>query len=124
MALMSLAHLSILAQVPVTDPVIGQWRGLSVCQIKSSPCSDEEVVYHIAAGATSDTYTVQMNKIVDGKEEEMGALTCILNKSTMELSDNLNPDASWTFSVGKRVMRGTLIYRERLYRIIRVKRVR
>jgi hypothetical protein len=56
--------------------VIGDWRGSSICLVKPSACHDEEALYHVKAGATPDTPSMQADKIVDGKPEEMGTANC------------------------------------------------
>src|ERR1700694_92994 len=75
-----LFSLSGLKPVPVRqdlaqqDSLIGNWKGTSLCQVKNSPCHDEIAAYHISPGNGANTYQFQMNKIVDGKELEMGAM--------------------------------------------------
>jgi hypothetical protein len=55
--------------------LVGDWSGESLCADKKRfpACNDEQVVYHIVlAAGKSDTVTVTMDKIVDGKTETMG----------------------------------------------------
>ena len=55
------------------EQVAGVWRGHSVCTVKSSPCHDEVNVYRVSAVAGKpEAYLVAADKIVDGKEVEMG----------------------------------------------------
>jgi hypothetical protein len=58
---------------------VGTWRGTSLCLVKPSACNDETVVYHVtrAAGALE----IQADKIVDGKEVNMGTLSCTWDRS-------------------------------------------
>jgi hypothetical protein len=56
------------------DNVTGTWHGSSRCLVTPSACHNEEVVYHFAPIAGG--WSVNANKIVDGKEEPMGELTC------------------------------------------------
>jgi len=53
------------------DPIAGTWKGTSLCQVKDSPCHDEIAIYH-AVKAEGNNYRFQMNKMVNGKEVEMG----------------------------------------------------
>jgi len=62
------------------DNIEGIWKGTSLCQVKSSPCHDENVVYHISRATNGKTYTIQMNKIVNGAEEEMGASDAVYDE--------------------------------------------
>jgi hypothetical protein len=55
-----------------TNPLIGTWRGTSLCTPVRPACHDEIAVYHIAPSAKPDTIAMTMNKVVDGKEVEMG----------------------------------------------------
>lgn len=98
--------------------VTGTWKGTSLCQVKSSPCNDEVVVYHITKDSTG--YIMQMNKIVGGVEEEMGALNCKLQGDSVLYAESYN--AMWTFSFNDSLMNGKLIYKDQLYRIITAKK--
>ena len=101
--------------------VIGTWKGSSICQIKNSPCHDETVVYHIYKINSADSFNINANKIVNGVEEEMGILPCILNRKTNQLGSTAY--GTWTFNniVGDKI-EGTLYVRGELYRIIKLKR--
>src|SRR5512142_23836 len=55
----------------------GVWKGTSVCLQGKPVCKDEVVVYHIAAVPTRPGhYAMLANKLVEGREEAMGALDC------------------------------------------------
>jgi hypothetical protein len=56
--------------------VVGDWRGSSICRVKPSACHDEEALYHVKAGAKPGTFSMQADKIVDGKPVEMGTSDC------------------------------------------------
>lgn len=58
----------------------GVWKGTSLCQVKNSPCQDEIIVYHISKGSTGKSYDVIANKIVNGKEENMGTIPFYLRR--------------------------------------------
>jgi hypothetical protein len=55
--------------------VLGDWRGSSICLVKPSACHDEEALYHVR-GAAAGKLSMQADKIVDGKPEEMGTADC------------------------------------------------
>jgi len=105
-------------KVSVDSTLIGVWKGTSICQIKNSPCHDENVVYHISKVHGIDTFKIVATKIVDGKEEEMGTLGFKFNKKTNQL---ISTDYGlWTLNLKGNKLDGTLIVRGDLYRIIKV----
>jgi hypothetical protein len=95
----------------------GVWQGTSICQVKNSPCHDEVVVYYITKGATDSSFNVVANKIVNGKEEDMGELHFIFDSKRSQLRST-DYNAAWTFTIDKNKMNGTLFVRNALYRII------
>jgi len=99
----------------------GTWRGASLCQVKNSPCHDEVVVYHISRDSTGVGYEMIANKIVDGKEEYMGtiAFTYVEARGSY-ISVDQERDARWEYKISGKSMKGTLLYRGVLYRIIEV----
>jgi hypothetical protein len=101
-------------------PFEGIWRGTSICQVKNSPCHDETVVYHVSK-SNSNTYTVQANKMVNNKEEEMGTLNFIYSPAnqTYLCKDSVR-NALWSFKIKESKLEGTLMVRGELYRIINV----
>jgi hypothetical protein len=55
--------------------LVGNWTGESICANKEKfpACKDEHVVYHVTVTPNkTDTVTIKMDKIVDGKPEFMG----------------------------------------------------
>ena len=58
--------------------LIGTWRGTSTCtdRVAAPACHDEVVVYRITPVKGSDSLSMDALKIVNGKEEEMGVLSC------------------------------------------------
>jgi hypothetical protein len=66
-------------------PLLGDWRGSSICLVKASACHDEEALYRVKAGAKPDTFSMQADKIVDGKPEEMGTADCSYDRTKMFL---------------------------------------
>ena len=105
---------------PSVDSLLtGVWQGTSICQVKNSPCHDEIVVYHISRSTKPNTFVILMNKIVKNKEEEMGTLTCRLNRKTNELTSK-EYNAVWTFLLSDRKLSGSLYVHNALYRVIEV----
>ena len=101
----------------------GIWKGTSLCQVKNSPCHDEIVVYHISKDSTGRSYEMIANKIVDGKEEYMGTLLFTYNdKQKVFVSVDSVRNARWEFRISGGAMKGTLIYKGDLFRIIDVKK--
>src|ERR1700751_6112339 len=97
----------------------GIWHGTSICQVKSSPCHDETVVCHASRSNSPNTYSVLMNKIVNGKEEEMGTLIFIYNPADQTYtSKDTARNAVWSFKIKENKIEGTLLFRGELFRII------
>jgi len=87
------------------DEAVGTWKGASRCLVKPSPCHDEIVVYHIQA-ASGDSLVMQANKIVDGKEEDMGSLNCRLAEHTLSCEF---ARGVWRYQIAGPAMNGTLV---------------
>jgi len=101
----------------------GIWKGTSICQIKNSPCHDEIVVYHISKDSTGKSYEVIANKIVDGKEEYMGTIPFTYDdKQKVFVSVDSVRNARWEFKITGSAMKGTLMYKGDLYRVVDVKK--
>lgn len=52
-------------------PLIGTWKGDSICQVKNSPCHDEKAIYKIVKSQEAGKFTIDLGKIVDGQPESM-----------------------------------------------------
>jgi len=102
--------------------ITGTWKGTSICQVKNSPCHDETVVCHISR-ASSDSFHFMMNKMVNGKEEDMGMLTCVLERSSGQIRSTASKGL-WTFSIKNGAMDGRLIYEDKLYRVLRMEKIK
>ena len=103
------------------DNIVGTWKGTSICQVKDSPCHDEIAIYH-AVKAEGNTYRFQMNKMVNGKEVEMGETMFTYDKNSKTL-DGVTTSAKrkgiWHFVVKDDTMLGTLtVDNNVLYRVI------
>jgi hypothetical protein len=101
----------------------GNWKGTSLCQIKSSPCHDETVIYHISKGKGNNSYTVNASKIIDGKEDEMGVLyfTYDPKQSIFYLNDT-DRQVKWEFKLNDNKMHGTLTSKGKLFRVVELKK--
>jgi hypothetical protein len=105
------------------DPIAGTWKGTSICQVKDSPCHDEIAVYHATKIAGQKSYKFQMNKMVNGKEEEMGPLVFSYDDTSKTLTAvneaGNGAKGFWKFVVKDKTMHGTLtINGNTLYRVI------
>jgi hypothetical protein len=102
--------------------IAGVWKGTSLCQQKNSPCKDETVVYHISKGKADNAYIITANKIVNGKEEEMGTLDFVYDGTKQTLTcrrtDRQNRIDVWEFVINNNKMSGTLMVESGLYRKI------
>ena len=90
------------AQSPSRQPAattpVGTWRGTSVCLVRPSACNDEIVVYQIARTKTADSLTMDARKIVNGEEQDMGALTCHFTPPSGPVTCAM-PQGTWQFRV-------------------------
>ena len=102
---------------------LGTWKGTSICQVKSSPCHDEIAAYYLKKGNKEGIYSMQMNKIVNGVEEEMGVIEYTYDAVANTLTNrDEKRDATWKFIIKGKTMDGTLYYKGQLYRIITLKK--
>lgn len=102
--------------VKIDTLLIGTWHGTSICQIKNSPCHDENVVYHISKNSGVGTFYINASKIVNGMEEQMGILPFVYNRKTNQLTSTAY--GIWTFNIKGVKLEGTLLVRGDLYRNI------
>jgi len=103
-------------KVKMDTLLMGTWRGTSVCQLKNSPCHDENVVYHISKKSGVDTFYVNASKIVNGVEEGMGILPFLYNEKKNQFISTAY--GIWTFNIEGTRLEGTLFVRGDLYRKI------
>lgn len=101
----------------------GVWKGTSICQVKNSPCHDEIVIYYISKDSAGRSYKMTANKVVNGKEEDMGTLPFTYDeKQKVFVCVDSARSARWEFKVTGNTMKGTLMYKGDLYRIVDVKK--
>ena len=87
-------------------------------------CNDEIVVYHISAGADPDTFVVVANKVVGGREQEMGTLQCQLQGPNHRLACKFDK-GTFSYEIDGDRMHGTLDLSDGTrYREIEVERAR
>ena len=111
-----------LAQHPVESQLFGDWRGESICQVKNSPCHDEEVVYHISKGKQHGTVVVSADKIVNGKPVSMGSGDYRYDEPTGTLTNGAG-GRIWKLIVGGKTMAGTLTLPDKtIYRRVTLKK--
>jgi hypothetical protein len=103
----------------------GDWRGMSICQVKPSACNDEDSLYHFRPVANrKDAFELQADKIVDGKPVTMGNLSCSFNGSGQLSCPVAGSGASLVFEVKGAEMEGTMKLQDgTLWRKLTLKRV-
>ena len=112
----------LITNISVAQSLEGIWKGTSLCQIKNSPCHDENVVYHISKDG-ENSYQVVANKIIDGKEDYMGTIIFTFDpKERILISIDNDRQVKWEFKLTDNQMHGTLISKGKLFRIIDLKK--
>ena len=109
---------------------IGAWEGESKCMVPDSPCHDEHVVYHIAADKQDAAkLTADADKIVNGKAEFMGTLSCVYHAGESLLSCTFvdsRQENLWEFHIAGDSMTGTLVVGpdKKLFRRVSLRKIR
>ena len=68
-ALLTIAILtSALSSQTAGDPLVGDWRGDSICVVRPSACVDEKALYHVKKLDQPNRYSMQADKIVKPDE--------------------------------------------------------
>ena len=75
---------ALLIAAVAADPVSGIWQGTSLCQVKPSPCHDEQVIYEIRA-TRPHQYRIDAYKLVAGRRDFMGAINVTLDSARRHL---------------------------------------
>ena len=118
-----LLFILIIGKTATSQSFEGVWKGTSLCQVKNSPCHDEIVVYHISKDSSGKSYEMIANKIVNGKEVDMGTLRFTYDdKLKAFVSVDSERSSKWEFKVTGNEMKGTLMDKGELYRIVNVKK--
>jgi hypothetical protein len=95
----------------------GTWRGKSICLDKNSGCHDEEVVYRITHDKGSNSYTVDADKIVEGKTINMGPLMFSFDQAKGMLTSEMGKN-SWQIKINGNQMEGKLMKGNEAFRKI------
>jgi hypothetical protein len=109
---------------PPPASLVGTWRGTSICTAAGKPaCHDEVVVYHFAAAHDStsagqagvarasgavERLDLTANKVVNGREEEMGTLAFEYRPGT-GVAVCLMRGWTWSFHADGGTLTGTLV---------------
>jgi len=98
----------------------GVWKGSSICQVKNSPCHDENVVYYISKANKDNVLEIKGNKIVNGEEVEMGKIQFQYDPKTKQITSTSQPNSIWKLERKQNVIEGTLYSNNVLFRIIKL----
>lgn len=97
------------SESPKRDSPLGDWRGMSVCQVKPSGCQDEDSLYHFKKLASKPgAFELQADKIVDGKPVTMGTGPCEYDASGSLVCTIPGSPATLAFEVRGDDMQGTM----------------
>lgn len=110
--ILGLATAGAAAPADPREAVLGKWQGTSLCTQARTACHDEIVVYHGTAGTKPDAVTVQMSKVVDGQELDMGTLDFHADFAKRQMVaefDNGRSHSRWTFTWTATEMKGTAV---------------
>ena len=104
---------------------VGDWRGMSVCQVRPSACHDEDSLYHVRSVAGKDgAFELQADKIVEGRPVTMGTSPCTVG-SDRRLVCTVTKGTTLVFDVSSDEMRGSMKMADgTVWRKITLKRVR
>ncbi|HEY7402452.1 MAG TPA: hypothetical protein VIB39_02945 [Candidatus Angelobacter sp.] len=90
--------------------LVGDWRGDSICAVRPSACHDEKALYRVTkAGDSVNRYSIEGNKIVDGKPEYMGTLQCTYEPDQRTLTCS-TPKLVLHLSTDGKGLKGTMHY--------------
>lgn len=93
----------------------GDWTGESICvdKVKFPACNDEKVIYRITPTPnTANTVTITMDKLVDGKPENMAVLDFKYDEKKGTLRNEFTRNGRqgvWEFTVNGNAIEGTLV---------------
>jgi hypothetical protein len=93
-------------QAASQDSPLGDWRGMSVCQVRPSGCRDEDSLYHFRTGdAKGGDLQLRAEKIVDGQPVTLGTRPCSRSVSG-QLECRISESAMLLFDVRGSLMKG------------------
>jgi hypothetical protein len=108
---------------PDNDALVGNWRGDSICVVRPSACANEKSLYHIKKiGDQPNRFSMQGDKIVDGRPVAMGTADCIYAPDKRALTCEL-PSGSIHLTLRETRLEGTMHLSDgRLWRNISLKK--
>jgi len=110
------------ARASTTRPV-GTWKGESTCLVRPSGCNDEDSVYRFSKALDENQVTLSANKIVNGKEINMGTGLCEYGAAKSVVDCPLPNGSTIHFDVAGDAMQGTMKLKDgKPWRKIRLKR--
>jgi hypothetical protein len=124
--LLNVAHwlMGYLETTPAS-PLVGDWKGTSICKANRGVCKDENVVWRIKADGAPNTFTIDGDKIVNGEREFMGTTYCKFDPAKSTLNCTYRDRDHWDYKVTGDSMKGTLVVPNgTLYRAIELKKVK
>ena len=88
--------------------LVGDWHGESICVVRPSACNDEKSLGHVRkCGDTPNRYSLQFDKIVDGKAIDIGTVDCTYAPAQHVLTCSV-PKFVLNFTVQGKKMSGTM----------------
>ena len=106
-----------------TASPLGTWKGESTCLVRPSGCNDEESVYRFSKAPQENQVTLSANKIVNGKEINMGAGPCEYNAAKSAIDCPLPNGSTIHFDLAGNAMQGTMKLKDgTLWRKIQLQR--
>ena len=110
------------ASASTTRPV-GTWKGESTCLVRPSGCNDEDSVYRFSKALQENQVTLSANRIVNGKEINMGTGLCEYGAAKRVVDCPLPNGSTIHFDVAGDAMQGTMKLKDgKPWRKIRLKR--
>jgi hypothetical protein len=104
------------------DLPLGNWRGDSICVVRESACNDEKALYHVKRLPNKPGwFSLQGDKIVDGKPEVMGTGECSYDAEKHVLHCQLGRSSVHLTVTGDK-MEGTMLKDTTLWRRISLKK--
>jgi len=102
--------------------LFGDWTGTSLCQVRPSPCHDEQVVFRLSHPRPGKI-NVQADKMVNGKAVPMGGDDWSYDPVSRVLSWE-SPRGTWKLTVDGDDINGTLVTRDNvIFRKVRLHRL-
>ena len=111
------------------EDLAGYWEGESKCTDANSPCRNEHALYRVSTEA-KDSATLKIDgcKVVEGKPQFMGTLSCEYHRdqSLLTCTGHTARQDDWEFHVSGDTVSGTLKIgpEKTLYRRITVHKTR